>query len=74
VVRSGGRQFIFLKKQIGSDSAIEFQMIPVTAGAESEGYMQVQIPVSIDDTTKSIVTKGAFSLLSVLKNQGEEED
>jgi len=74
VVRSGGRQFIFLKKQIGSDSAIEFQMIPVKASAESEGYIQVQIPASIDDTTKSIVTKGAFSLLSVLKNQGEEED
>ena len=73
VVRTGGRQFIFLKKQISSDSAIEFQMIPVTVGAESEGYIQVQIPASIDDTDKSVVTKGAFSLLSVLKNAGEED-
>jgi len=38
VVRTGGKQFIFLKKQVNRDSSIEFQMMPVRAGAESNGY------------------------------------
>ncbi|TAN20460.1 MAG: efflux RND transporter periplasmic adaptor subunit [Chitinophagaceae bacterium] len=70
VVRSEGKQYIFIREKVQPYS---FRMIPVQVGTESDGYLQIKLSEKIQIPDSSIVTNGAFSLLSVLKNKGEEE-
>lgn len=73
VVRSEGERYIFYKVTGNEDSALHFRMLPVKVGVEEGGFIQVTLPGNISIPDSSIVTNGAFSLLSVLKNTGEED-
>lgn len=58
------------KEQAGE--AYHFEMTPVTTGISDAGYVEVQLPENIDATGK-VVMKGAYDLLSKMKNSEEEE-
>lgn len=67
VVRSEGKQYIFVREKVQPYS---FRMIPVQVGTESNGYLQIKLSEKIQIPDSSIVINGAFSLLSVLKSTG----
>lgn len=69
VVRSGGQPYIFMKED---NRSFQFRMIPVKTGVANNGYLQVTLPEKMALKDSSIVIKGAFVLLSVLKNTGED--
>ena len=72
LVRSGDRSFVFILQQVTADSSYLFQMLPVKRGNEQDGYVQATLNgPRVNDL--QVVTKGAFSLLSVLKNEGDDD-
>lgn len=50
-----------------------FEMVEVSTGISEGGYIEVQLPGNTDLATTKIVTKGAYDLLSKMKNSEEEE-
>ena len=66
VVRSGEGQAVFTANADGT-----YSMVPVTTGANEYGYFELVEP-SAELRERPVVVKGAYSLLSVLKNSGEE--
>ncbi|WP_443939351.1 efflux RND transporter periplasmic adaptor subunit [Pedobacter sp. MW01-1-1] len=58
------------KEKEAEGQTFHFKMIEVTTGTSDGGYIQVDFPKNID-TTRKIVTKGAYDLLSKLKNSEE---
>ena len=67
IVRFENKQFIFIEKEKGV-----FEMEEVELGVMDKMYSQVH-PLSISDISKqNIVTQGAYSILSKLKNRAEE--
>jgi cobalt-zinc-cadmium efflux system membrane fusion protein len=66
VVRSGDGQAVFTANADGS-----YTMVPVTTGANEYGYFELVEP-SAELRERPLVVKGAYSLLSSLKNSGEE--
>ena len=50
-----------------------FEMLEVSAGISEGGFIEVQLPNNFDTATTKIVTKGAYDLLSKMKNSEEEE-
>lgn len=65
VVRSGAGQALFTANADGS-----YTMVTVTTAANEYGYFELAEP-SVELRERPIVVKGAYSLLSVLKNAGE---
>lgn len=61
-----GKHFVFVEKE-----PLVFELIEVNKGITENGFTQVTIPVA--DQGKQIVTKGAYFLLGILKNGGDEE-
>ncbi|OJW81917.1 MAG: efflux transporter periplasmic adaptor subunit [Bacteroidetes bacterium 46-16] len=53
------------------EQTYHFKMTPVTTGISDAGYIEVQLPENLDASGK-VVTKGAYDLLSKLKNSEEE--
>ena len=66
VVRSGEGEAVFTANADGS-----YTMVPVTTGANEYGYFELVEP-SAELRERPVVVKGAYSLLSMLKNSGEE--
>jgi cobalt-zinc-cadmium efflux system membrane fusion protein len=66
VVRSGSGQAVFTANADGS-----YTMVPVTTGANEYGYFELVDPPA-ELRERPVVLKGAYTLLSVLKNSGEE--
>ncbi len=66
VVRSGAGQAVFTANADGS-----YTMVTVTTGANEYGYFELVDPTA-ELRERPVVVKGAYSLLSVLKNSGEE--
>jgi len=66
VVRSGNGQAVFTANADGS-----YTMVPVNIGANEYGYFELVEP-SAELRERPLVVKGAYSLLSVLKNSGAE--
>ncbi|MBL7944970.1 MAG: efflux RND transporter periplasmic adaptor subunit [Flavobacteriales bacterium] len=66
VVRSGDGQAVFTANADGS-----YSMVPVTAGAIEYGMVELMRP-SDELQQRPLVVKGAYTLLSTLKNSGEE--
>ncbi len=66
VVRSGNGQAVFIANVDGS-----YTMVPLTTGANEYGYIELVEP-STELRERPLVLKGAYSLLSSLKNSGEE--
>lgn len=72
IVNFGGKDYVFVynkKRKEHGQSITEYKMVEIKKGKSDGNYTQVQLPSHID-TTK-IVVKGAYSLLSALKNAGE---
>lgn len=66
IINFDNKVFVFVEK----DSAThQFEMIEITKGKSEEGYTEVMIPSSIP--SNKIVLKGAYLLLSILKNTEE---
>lgn len=66
VVRSGSGQAVFTANADGS-----YTMVPVTTGANEYGYFEL-VGSSAELRERPVVVQGAYSLLSTLKNSGEE--
>ena len=66
VVRSGEGQSVFIANADGT-----YSMIAVTTGANEYGYIELVEP-SAELRERPVVVKGAYSLLSTLKNKGDE--
>jgi cobalt-zinc-cadmium efflux system membrane fusion protein len=66
VVRSGEGQAVFTANADGS-----YTMVPVTTGAHEYGFIELLDP-SNELRERQLVVKGAYALLSTLKNSGEE--
>ncbi|WP_459064163.1 efflux RND transporter periplasmic adaptor subunit [Flavitalea flava] len=71
VVQSEGKDYILIKVS-KNDKGFKFRLEPVKKGMEKEGYTEITLPAGIDATTIQVVFKGAYTLLSALKNTGEE--
>lgn len=61
-----GQYFVFVEKQ-----PLVFELMPVQAGITENGFTHVTMPA--EQGSKPIVTKGAYFLLGILKNGGDEE-
>lgn len=74
VVTYGGKNYIFISQGTKTDQGTkltEYKMIKVTRGLSNNGYTQVTVVGNIP--THTVVIKGAYNLLSALKNAGEED-
>lgn len=87
VVQSGGNFYIFIpeanNKQKGTDTtnktnestkeqSIRFRMVEVGVGVTENGFTAVRLPAGFNMQSK-VVIKGAYDLLSKMKNAEEEE-
>ena len=66
VVRTGSGQAVFTSNADGS-----YVLVPIETGANEYGYFEVLTPAR-DLMERPLVVKGAYALLSQLKNSGEE--
>lgn len=87
VVDFQGKKYVFIKDSIqqkanpaGNTTGIEksnreivyhFKLVPVTTGISEGGYTEVRLPEN-SHAEGNIVTKGAYDLLSKMKNSEEE--
>lgn len=77
VVQDNNASFVFLytgQHKEGEALMKKFRMVPVQRGMEAGGFVQVAFPAGVDTAAANFVTKGAYSLLSKLRNAEEEGD
>jgi cobalt-zinc-cadmium efflux system membrane fusion protein len=70
VIQSEAKDYIFIQLDT-TKGKIKFKMIPVIKGIEQEGYVAITFPGDFNSANAKIVTKGAYSLLSAMKNVEE---
>lgn len=70
IVNYGGQRCVFMSAQHGND--VVFNMIPVNVGVQQDGWSQIQLSKP-ELKDRSFVLKGAFSILSAMKNVGSED-
>ena len=64
--------FIFSEKKKEGDKMVTlFKIVEVKKGASSNGFTEVILPADFDSAKSKIVIKGAYSLLSAMKNAGD---
>jgi membrane fusion protein, heavy metal efflux system len=64
--------FTYEKEKVEAGKAFtEYKMIEVKKGVSDSGYTEVRLPDGFNISTRKVVTKGAYSLLSAKKNAGE---
>lgn len=66
LIQSEGMDYIFVITG-GSQNKFTFKMIPVLRGTEQEGFVGVSLPSNFSLDQK-VVVKGAYSLVSAIKN------
>ena len=59
------------KKKEGDKFVTLFQVIEVNKGVSENGYTEVMLPKDFFVNTSKVVVKGAYNLLSALKNAGD---
>ena len=74
IVDYEGKSYIFQKKSDNNTkkTARTFEMIQVTKGVSENGFSEVKFSKEQENLNERIVLKGAYSLLSKLKNEEEE--
>ena len=72
VVDFEGRKYVFVSSNPQRDS-LHFEMIEIKLGSSEMGYTEVIVPESINIQDSYFVTKGAYDLLSKMKNSEEVE-
>ena len=70
IIQSEGKYFIFVQTDTAQNKTT-FKMIPVVKGIEQEGFVAVTLPDGYDMRVIKIVIKGAYALLSAMKNVEE---
>jgi len=70
IVQSDGLDYIFIQTTSSGAKGSTFKMILVKKGIEQEGYTEVMLPGSFDSNS-TVVIKGAYTLLSAMKNVEE---
>jgi cobalt-zinc-cadmium efflux system membrane fusion protein len=84
IVDFEGASYIFIQRPEGGAHAdstskgtepdgMAFEMVPISKGVSENGYTQIKFPQDFDGQNSKIVLKGAYTLLSKLKNSEEEE-
>lgn len=70
-----GKKYIFIETGQRKDEKGEvnyhFRLLEVTIGSADAGYVEVKFPESFDLATGKVVTKGAYDLISKMKNSEE---
>ena len=66
VVRFEGKQFVY---KVNNNH--QFEMVEVTAGESENGFTEIIFRSNNDMSTANFVTKGAYSLLMMMKNKAE---
>lgn len=82
IVDFQGEKYIFIstgetQNSASNDTAksdYHFTMMPVQTGNSELGYTEIVLPENFDITTTNVVVKGAYALLSKMKNSEEEEE
>ncbi|MFB9865568.1 efflux RND transporter periplasmic adaptor subunit [Rufibacter immobilis] len=75
VVQDAGNDYIFLftgEEKEGEAVMKRFRMVPIEKGVAESGYVQVALPANVDTASANFVTKGAYSLLSKMRNSEDE--
>jgi len=64
--------FLFDKNKVEDGKPFtEYRMIPVKKGVTDNGYTEITLPEGVDFKIVKAVIKGAYNLLSAMKNAGE---
>jgi len=74
VVSFDDKNYIFIYERDKTESGMaftEYKLIEVTKGASSSGYTEVKLPEGFDISGTRVVFRGAYNLLSAMKNAGE---
>ena len=74
IVSFDDKKYIFIykgKRNEGQKVVNDFEQVEVKTGVSNNGYTEVILPEHIEKKMVKIVTKGAYSLLSAMKNAGE---
>jgi cobalt-zinc-cadmium efflux system membrane fusion protein len=66
IVRFEGNQYAYVVR--GNN---QFEMVEVTLGESENGFTEIILPLNSDLRTAEFVTKGAYSLLMMMKNKAE---
>lgn len=66
IVRFEGKQYVYLVK-----SNSQFEMLEVMVGEIENGYTEILLPPNSNLTGADFVTKGAYSLLMMMKNKAD---
>ncbi|TLV02209.1 efflux RND transporter periplasmic adaptor subunit [Dyadobacter luticola] len=79
VVDYEGKSYVFLQRarqadDEGENEGLTFEMTEVARGVSENGFSQITFPDNLKDQHPRIVVKGAYALLSKLKNSEEEEE
>jgi cobalt-zinc-cadmium efflux system membrane fusion protein len=76
IVTSGGKKYIFVQTEgiakTDTTHAYHFKMVEVQTGISENEYTEVNVPEDFNRSTKNIVVKGAYDLLSKMNNSEEE--
>lgn len=67
VVESDGSNYVFVQKDT-SGGNFTFTMVPVTKGSEEGGYVGITFPEGYNVNGAVVALKGAYALLSAMKN------
>ena len=76
IVDFEGKSYIFIqnkKDPKAKESGLDFEMKEVNRGVSENGFSQVKFPDGFEERNAQNVLKGAYALLSSMKNEEEEE-
>jgi cobalt-zinc-cadmium efflux system membrane fusion protein len=67
-----GKKYIFVPMAGEGHNGRKFEMIEIESGNSELGYTEIAIPARLNEDTE-VVIKGAYSILSKIKNSEEED-
>ena len=71
IIQSDAKDYIFVQTDT-AQGKVHFRMIPVMKGTKQEGFVAITFPKNFNAANDKIVIKGAYALLSAMKNVEEE--
>ena len=71
IIQSDAKDYIFIQTDT-AQGEVHFKMLPVIKGTEQEGFVGITFPGNFNAAAAKIVIKGAYALLSAMKNVEEE--
>jgi membrane fusion protein, heavy metal efflux system len=70
VVNYEDKSFIF----VAEGDQNHFSLVEVGTGLRENGFIEIMLPSSLSDQTTAVVLKGAYKLLSKMKNSEEDDE